>query len=179
MQSRGAVATGSAQALHFDRVATTSRSDTASISQHAANQDQRAQVVRIVICYQQRFAQKRLAGAMRNLCEEIVCRIRDEFLHLFQIISKLVNRFIPEIDRARFIRVRPITFRPFRRDVTCVAREFEYVPLRDPHVLEHLPGRVGKPLDSLTAFLNREIFGEILKTQVRITAAEQLEDLLA
>ena len=132
-----------------------------------------------MICQKQRLAQKRLAGAMRNLCEEIVGRIRDEILHRFQIISKLVDRCIPEIGRSQFIRVRPITFWPFRRDVICVAREFEDVPLRDAQVFKHLPGRIGKPLDLLTAFLNREIFDEILKTQVRMAAAEQLEELVA
>jgi hypothetical protein len=48
-----------------------------------------------------------------------------------------------------------------------------------PHVLEHLPGRIRKSFNSLAALLDREVFDEVLKTQVRVTAAEQFDQLVA
>jgi hypothetical protein len=46
-------------------------------------------------------------------------------------------------------------------------------------VLEHLPCGVGKSLDTLTAFLNRKGFYEIIKAGMRVTAFEQGDEVVA
>jgi hypothetical protein len=63
--------------------------------------------------------------------------------------------------------------------VIRVAAEFEYVPLRDAHVLKQLPGSVGNLLDLPIDQLQGEILNDALEIYVRASAFEQVEKMLA
>ena len=60
-----------------------------------------------------------------------------------------------------------------------VAAEFEYVPLREAHVLKHLPRRVRKVFDLSIDKLNREIRDHTLEVYVRAAAPQQVKKVLA
>ena len=145
----------------------------------SAHHYQHADVISIVIGDEECFAQDRLAVTVRDFSEEIVGGIRNEILHLFQIAAKLLNRFIPKAGIAGTSRLWPITFGPFRRDVIRSAAEFQDVPLRDSHVLEHLPGRVGQAFNLLTAGFGRKVRDEVIERDVRVAATQQREQMIA
>src|SRR5258706_6201756 len=136
-------------------------------------------MISVVVGDQERFAQDRLAVAMRNLGEEISRGLRNEIFHLFQIAAELGNCFLPKFRIAGFVGPWQISFGQFRRSVIFVAAEFENVPLRDPHVLEHLPRSVGQVLNPLAATLRRETSEKVFKVDVRVAATQQLQQMFA
>src|SRR6266853_6405009 len=136
-------------------------------------------MISVVVGEQERFAQDRLAVAVRNFSEEISRGIRNEIFHLFQITAEISDCFLPKFRIAGFVGPWPISFRPFRRSVTFVAAEFENVPLRDPHVLEHLPRSVGQALNPLAATLRLETSEKVFKVDVRVPATQQLQQMFA
>src|SRR6266571_8451582 len=105
---------------------------------------------------QQRFAENCLTITMGNLGKEVDRRIRDQRFHLFQILAELLNSFLPELFISLLVRLRPITLRPLRRNVLSVSTELQNVPLRNAHVLKHLPGGVWQARDPLAALISRE-----------------------
>src|SRR5205085_6903241 len=60
-----------------------------------------------------------------------------------------------------------------------VAAEFEYVPLRDSHVLKDLPGRVWNALRLPVYKLDRKIFYNFIEAYMRAAASEQIKQMLA
>jgi hypothetical protein len=52
-----------------------------------------------------------------------------------------------------------------------IAREFQDVPLRNAHMLEHLPCTVWQSLNALATMLGGKVFHEIIETDVRIATA--------
>jgi hypothetical protein len=56
-----------------------------------------------------------------------------------------------------------VTFWKLGRDVIRIATELEYVPLREAHVFEHLPGRVGQPFNLTIAEICGKTVDEVVK----------------
>ncbi len=59
-----------------------------------------------------------------------------------------------------------------------VTDELKDVPLRDAHVLDDLPRRVGDVLDSAVHQLRGKVCNERLETDVRAAAAQQVEKMV-
>ena len=74
-------------------------------------------------------------------------RLLQARFHLLQVVSKLFDRLLPQRRIPELIRVRPVTFGKLGGDVTRIAAELEYVPLREANMFEHLPRRIGQPIN--------------------------------
>lgn len=59
------------------------------------------------------------------------------------------------------------------------ATEFKYVPLRDSHVLEHLPRRVGHAVYFLVNQLSGKVADEIVEMDVSIAASQQVKEMVS
>ena len=144
-----------------------------------SHHNQHAEVIRVVIGNEQRFAENSLTRAMRNLGEQICRWISHEIFHLLQIATKLFDRFLPKLRRSYLLLRRPITFRPFRRDVFWIATELEDVPLRDAHVLKHLPRRVRQTFHALAAEFGGKARDEVFEGDVRAFTTKDIERVIA
>ena len=60
----------------------------------------------------------------------------------------------------------------------CIPAELDYVPLRNAHVLEHLPWCVRYSFDLSVNKIGREISSEIVEGNMRATAAQQVEQVI-
>jgi hypothetical protein len=63
--------------------------------------------------------------------------------------------------------------------VVGFAAEFEYVPLRDAHVLKNLPRRIGNVLGLSIDKLDGEVRRHTLEIHVRAAAPQQVQKMLA
>src|SRR5512140_2301125 len=97
-------------------------------AQSAAQVDQLAQVVGIMVRHQKCFTQDRLAFTVWNPGEQVPARALDKTHHRFQVRLKGADALIPGARAGWGIRGGPVTRWPFGRDVLWVAAEFENVP---------------------------------------------------
>src|SRR5229473_8089478 len=154
-------------------------SDSSAVLNQPAYHGERTQMISIVIGDQKCLSQNRLAGAVRNPGKGIGGGIRDQRFHLLLIAADLLDGFFPKLFVAQFVRLWPVAFRPFRRDVLCLAAELQNVPLRDPYVLKHLPRGVRQALDLLPTGSCRKGGDEIVERHVRIGAAQEGKQMVA
>src|ERR1700678_2920071 len=103
-------------------------------------------MIRVMVGYQQRFAEQRLTLAMRYFGKQIVLRIGDEILHLFQVLLKLLDASLPGVLTRRGLGRRPVVVGKLLLLVFGIAAKFENILLRDPHVLQQFPRRVWRAI---------------------------------
>jgi hypothetical protein len=124
---------------------------------------------------------ERLAGAVRDRCEQVGRRLR--------VLGQCGERgavgavggeaLVPGGRRLRLGIARPVVVGPVRLDVVRVAAEVEDVALHDADVLHELPCRVGEPVDAAAAQRGREIGHRVVERRVRLAPGERLRDLRA
>src|SRR5471032_996010 len=88
---------------------------------------------------------------MWNLSEEVCLVARDQLFHCLKVLRERFEAFVPSLRIRRRFGGGPVTGGPVRRDMLCIARKLQDVPLRDPHVLEQFPDRVRQPARTSTS----------------------------
>src|SRR5690242_1835363 len=148
-------------------------------TQQSSDHQQLAQMVGIVVRYQQSFAQNSLPVTPRNPGVEVSFGISYQILHAFQVGAKLLHALLPGGRAGRSFTFRPILIGEFRRNMFRTAAEFHNVPLRDAHVLQQTPRRVRLPLRLLAPQALGKVFYHLVKFDVRVPALQQVEKVLA
>src|SRR5579862_186211 len=141
-------------------------------AQNATQKNQLADMISVVIDGEQRLTENRLPIAVRNFRKEIDSLIIYQIAKRFAIRPKCSSAFLPSLRVRRLRRFRPIATRELGRFVFAVARELEYVPLRDTEMLEHFPWRMSGTLRPLALQLGRHIFDGRFKIRVRFTIGQ-------
>ena len=108
--------------------------------EEAADEDELAEVVGVVIGEEQGFVQQGLVVGVRDGGEEIGGRIFDFGGELLAVGAKGSDAFFPGFCVGRFGRLGPIARRENGRDMPGVERVFDDVPLRDAKMFEEFPG---------------------------------------
>ena len=85
---------------------------------------------------------------------------------------KSFDAFAPGRGVRRRVAARPISFRPFRRDVLRVAAEFDDVPLRDSQMLEQSLRGMGLARRLFAAQVRRKIGSNLVKLDVCASALQ-------
>ena len=148
-----------------------------TLHQHPLEGDEDSQVVSIMIGDEQRFAQDRLAVTVSDRREQIGRLLGDQALHFIKVGAKSCDRLMPGVRSSiarRSFSLRPVALRPRRRHMIRIAAEFQYVPLRDPHVLKNLPRRVRDMLYLSINQLDGKVCDHAFKVDVRAAAAQQV-----
>jgi hypothetical protein len=128
-----------------------------------------------VIGQQQRLAQNRLPIAPWDPRIEIDLRSATSSLHRPQIFLECGHTRLPSfLIRGRFRR-RPVSFRPFRGDMLCIAAELQNVPLAETHVFEQHPRSVREVRDFGSGELHRPVAHGVVEADVRTAAFQQVE----
>lgn len=103
---------------------------------------QLAQVVGVVIRYEHRFAEQRLAAPPLERLIQVTLSILHERLHLRHVVAKGFDRLRPRVRRRRLFLRGPVVCRPVERFIPGVAGKVQDIPLTDPQMLQDLPRRV-------------------------------------
>ena len=145
----------------------------------AAEVDELAEVIGIVVGEDEGFAQNGLALAVGDFGVEIGARIFDELNHFAQIVFKGFDGFVPLFFARRDRGLRPVAFGKFGRDVRVIAAKFQNVPLGDADVFEELPPRVREALRVGAALGCGEAFDGVHEMDVGAAALQQGDELFA
>ena len=134
-------------------------------------------MIRVVVRYQQHFAQNRLARPVRNPRMQIDFRILHHAPERHQIGAERFHALIPGGIVRRRLGRRPIARRPGRRNMFWFPYELENVRLRDAHVLQHFPRRVRQPARPDAAQRGWQAGHRGVEIQVRSAAAQQVDQV--
>ena len=140
---------------------------------------QLAQMVGVVIRKDQRFAQYRLALAMRDFCEEIGARVLHQANHVRQIFLESGHTIVPGLIIGRHGSFWPVAAGKIRRDVLGIPAEFEDVALGDARVFEQLPTSVREGVRERPVFAGGKIVERVREMNVRSAAFQQVDELFA
>src|SRR6185437_10321720 len=171
----GSGATGSAGAASV-RVAGCAGALTLPGSEHAPQQDQLTDMIGVVIGDEQRLAKQILSVTPLKRSNEVdvVHRVH-ESLKCLAIFANLLDALLPRVGARRLRVTGPIVVRPLELAIASVivATEFEDIALRDAHVLQQLPCRVGHSFGHHTAqFLGYSLHC-LVEAGMRLTAIHQ------
>ena len=108
--------------------------------QEAADEDELADVVGVVVGEEERFVEERLVVGVRNRGEEIRGGIFDSGGEFFQVGAESGDAFVPGFCIGRFGRFGPVAGREIGRGVLGVKGVFDDVPLCNTEMLEEFPG---------------------------------------
>jgi hypothetical protein len=148
-------------------------------SEQAADVDDLAEVMRIVVGEQHGFAENGLSIGPGQFGEEIGFRICDQILHGFQIGLELGDAFRPRVLIGRGFVFRPVVVGPLQGCVVLGAAEFEDIPLCDAEVFEEHPGRVRVVGGLFATKIRREIFDDVFEFGVGVASDKEFEEMLA
>ncbi len=148
-------------------------------AEQAAEQDELAEVIRIMVGCQQRFAEDGLSRAVRDARGEIRFRAGYELLQGAAIAQECADAAVPRGGARRGGGFRPVAAGKIRRDVFRVAAELKDVPLRDARVLEQFPGGMRRTLRADAAQACREIRERFRPVEMRVMPAEEFRQLPA
>lgn len=124
-----------------------------------------------------RLAQNRLPIPVWNSREKVNLRIAYQLSHLRQIALKRFHARLPCGNTRRHLCFWPITLRKFWRDMFRIPRKLKDVPLRDPKMLQQLPGRVGSARRFCAAHRFWNACQNVFPAGVRIPFTEQIGKL--
>ena len=144
-----------------------------------ANDDDLAQVIRVVIGHKKSLAQNRLSRAVRNFREEIRPGIRDHFFHRSNISREGFQTLVPCLWVRRCLSFRPISGGPIRRYMFWVARKFEDVPLRDSHVLEQFPNGIRHPIGTDSPQFGRNAGKRSFPIEMSIATRKKIDEMFS
>src|SRR5207248_3461366 len=148
-------------------------------AEQASQQNELAQVVRVVVGEHQRFTQHGLSGAVGNAGKQVGLRVGHEALHDAQVALHLGHARVPGGGLWRGVVLGPVARRPLRRNVLLALRELDDIPLRNADVLEQAPRGKGLPGGSRAPERAGPIGERVPEGDVGVTAAQQLEHVVA
>ena len=148
-------------------------------AEKAAKNNHLAEVICVVVGNEQGFAENRLSSAVRNSRKKICCWIHHQPFHRRKVAGKCFQTFLPRFCIRGFRAFGPVSGGPIGRDVFRIAREFENVPLRDPHVLQQFPRRMRQTLGPDSLKLGRNPGKCCFPIEVRATAGQKIRKMLS
>src|SRR5450759_3034351 len=102
-----------------------------------------ADVVGVVVAHQAHLTEDGVPRGVRDRCEQVGGGIGHELVERRAVGPETLDRQRELLGRRSGVARRPVLLRPAGREVRAAPDVVEDVPLGDPDVLEHVPGRVG------------------------------------
>jgi predicted enzyme related to lactoylglutathione lyase len=143
----------------------------------AADEDELAKMVGVVIGEDKSFVEQGLVVGVRDGSKKIGCGIFDFGGELYQVGVKRGHAFLPGFFVGRLGRFGPIARGEIGRSVLGIERVLDDVPLSDAKMLEEFPGRVRSAFGALAAKIRGEVFHRGVKSGVSVFAGEQREKI--
>ena len=152
-------------------------------AEEAADGDELAQVVCVVIGDQEGFAEDRvgrlLGLGVADWFEEIDRGVRDQIHHRLKVGPECGDGLVPGCGARRRVGGGPVAVGELGGGVLWVDAVAENIPLGDSHVLDQTPGSVGKTWGFLAAKLGWQAGDRLFEIEVAVTAFQQLDEVLS
>src|SRR5258706_10328963 len=131
-----------------------------------------ADVVGVMIRYQESFTQNCLPRPMRDDAEQISGRVIDERLNRQKVLTKSRQRIFP-LQRTGFTaRIRPVTDGPIWGNIIGIADKLKDVPLSDTQVLREMPKCVWNMWRFCVDMFHWKIGNHIIEIHMGLTIAQ-------
>jgi hypothetical protein len=147
--------------------------------EEAADENELAQVVGVMVGEKQGFVEQRLVIGVGNGSEKVGGRVFNFGGELFAVGAEGRDTFIPGFCVGRLRRFGPIAGGEIGRDMLGIECVFDDVPLGDAEMFEEFPGRVQSAFGAFAAEIRGKVLHGGVKGGVSVFAGEESEKISA